>query len=73
MQMPLAIAIGHLQTWNNAQACNQCFCKVSVFGEQFSNVTAFYIENAQKGLCKAKFDCVNYMQYSMSGHLIIAA
>ena len=45
----------YLQTWNNAQACKQCLCKFSVFGVKFSNVPAFYIENAQKGLCKAKY------------------
>ena len=40
------------------------------FGVNFLNVPAFYIENAQKGLCKAKFAkfaCVNDKKYSMSG------
>ena len=58
-----------IQTWNNAQARKQCLCKFIVFGVKFTNVPAFYIENAQKGFCKvkfAKFACVNDVQYSMS-------
>ena len=54
------------QTWNNVQARNQCLCTFLVFGVHFLNVPAFYIEKAQKGLCKAKFDCVSEKQYSMS-------
>ena len=40
----------------------QCLFKFSVFGEKFLNVPPFYIENAKKGLCKAKsakFACVS--------------
>ena len=58
-----------MQTWNNEQARKQCLCKFLVFGVNFLNVPALYIENAQKGLCKAtfaKFACVNEKQYSMS-------
>ena len=54
------------QTWINAQACKQCLCKFWVFGVNFSNVPAFYIENAPKGLCKAKFASVSEKKYSMS-------
>ena len=57
------------QTWNNAQACKQCLCKFNGFGVKFSNVPVFYIGNAQKGLCTAKFAqyaCVSENQYSMS-------
>ena len=63
------ISCGGMQTWNNVQACKQCLCKFFVFGVNFLNVPAFYIENAQKGLCKAKFAkfaCVNEKQYSIS-------
>ena len=51
------------------QAHKQCLCKSYVVGVQFKNVPPFYIENAQKGLCKAKFTkfaCVRDKQYSMS-------
>ena len=40
----------------------QCLCKFNVFGVKFKNVPEFYIENAQKGQCKAKrpkIACVN--------------
>ena len=66
--MPI-LKVQYKQTWNNAQACKQCLCKFYVFGVKFKNVPEFYIENAQKGLCKAKrqkIDCVNDEQYSMS-------
>ena len=52
----------HLQTLNNVQARKQCLCKFNVFGVKLKNVPAYYIENAQNGLCKAKFAifaCVN--------------
>ena len=32
----------------------QCLCKIYVFGVKLKNIPAFYIENAQEGLCKAK-------------------
>ena len=54
---------------HNAQACKQCLCTFYGFGVKFKNVPECYIENAQKGLCKAKFAkfaCVRYKQYSMS-------
>ena len=57
------------QTWNNVQACKQCLCKFSVFGVKFQYDPTFYIENAQKRLCKSNYEnfaCVNDKQYSMS-------
>ena len=51
------------------QACKQCLCNYLAFGVNLFDVPAFYIENAQKGLCKAKFAnfaCVSEEQYSMS-------
>ena len=48
------------------QARKQCLCKFYVFSVKSKNVLAFYIEKAQKGLCKAKFACVNDEEYSMS-------
>ena len=45
------------------------FVHISRFLVTFTNLLAIYIENAQKGLCKAnvdKFVCVNDLDYSMS-------
>ena len=45
-------------------------CKLA---SKFYNVPAYYIENAQKGLCKAKFAkfaCVRDKQYSMSAKIL---
>ena len=50
------------QTWNKAQACKQCLCKIMKYCVNFQDFVAIYIENPQKGLCKADFadfDCVN--------------
>ena len=52
----------HKQTWKNAQACKQCLCKFVGFGVDFLNLPAFYIGNAQKGLCKAKFPKFAYVK-----------
>ena len=55
------------QTWNNMR--KQCLCKFSKSCVNFYNVPAYYIENAQKGLCKvkfAKFACARDKQYYMS-------
>ena len=62
------------QTWNNAQACKQCLCKYFVFGVTFKKIPECYIENAQKGLCKAKFAksaCVRGKKYSMPGLKVV--
>ena len=48
-----------VQTWNNAQACKQCLCKFMKYCVNFQDFVAICIENPQKGLCKADFDCVN--------------
>ena len=56
-------------TWNNVQACKQCLCKFYKCGVKLKTVPAYYIENAQKGLCKvkfAKFACARDKQYYMS-------
>ena len=58
----MQIQVKYVQTWNNAQARKQCLGKFSVFCVKCLKVPTFYIKNAQKGLCKArfaKFACVN--------------
>ena len=52
--------VQYAQTWNNAQACKQCLCKFLKYCVTFRDFVAIYIENPQKGLCKADFadfDC----------------